>query len=56
MGSKGGSEAAHLWSALNKMVLACRVVTVVSVKPCTKVEHGMKCNFKEIDLDSLKFY
>ena len=45
MGSKGGLEAAHLWSALSKIVLACRGVSVVSEKPCADVKYGMKFDF-----------
>ena len=36
-----GSEATCLWSALSKIILACRGVNAVSVKSYTDVEYEM---------------
>ena len=54
MGGRGGSEATHFWPALNKIVLACRSIIVVFVKPYADVEYGLKYNFKVIEKRFLK--
>ena len=50
MDGKGGSRAALLWSALNRMVLTCSGVRVVSVNPYKGVEYEMRYDFKIINL------